>query len=121
MKTPALRFSTVRTENILTEMLLENVVSDDVTIIIVVPCSSVTAKCKMTGDCCVVKFLRRSADATRDMKVISKRRKVHSCLLLKKVTLIKNQKNKLRSRYDQFNSSKYVAVSRLKCKIYRWG
>jgi len=27
----------------------------------------------------------------------------------------------LRSRYDKFISSKYVAVTRLKCKIYRWG
>ena len=31
------------------------------------------------------------------------------------------KKKQLRSRYDQFISSKYVAVSRLKCKIYRWG
>ena len=58
------------------------------------------------------------------------RRKVHSCLILKKVKLIENLKKKLRSRYDQFISSKDVAVSWLKCKIYhsdglasnsRWG
>ena len=41
--------------------------------------------------------------------------KVHSCLLLKNVTLIKNQKN--RSRYDQFISSKYVVVSRFGAKF----
>ena len=43
------------------------------------------------------------------------RRKVDSCVLLKEViVLLKNQKIQLRSRYDQFISSKYVAVSRLK-------
>ena len=31
------------------------------------------------------------------------------------------KKKQLRSRYDQFISSKYVAVSRLKSKMYRWG
>ena len=30
----------------------------------------------------------------------------------------KESEKQLRSRYDQFISSKYVAVSRLKCKIY---
>jgi len=33
----------------------------------------------------------------------------------------KESEKQLRSRYDQFISSKYVAVSRLKCKIYCWG
>ena len=33
-------------------------------------------------------------------------------LIRKKVTLIKNQKKQLRSRYDQCISSKYVPVSR---------
>lgn len=41
-------------------------------------------------------------------------RKVHSCLLLKKVILLKNQNYNWDFEYDQFISSKYVAVSRLK-------
>ena len=32
----------------------------------------------------------------------------------------KESEKQLRTRYDQFISSKYVAVSRLKCKIYCW-
>ena len=34
---------------------------------------------------------------------------------------IKKSEKQLRSRYDQFISSKYVAVSRLQCRIYCWG
>jgi len=33
----------------------------------------------------------------------------------------KESEKQLRSRCNQFISSKYVAVSRLKCKIYCWG
>ena len=34
--------------------------------------------------------------------------------------ITKEFEKQLRYRYDQFISSKYVAVSRLKGKIYRW-
>ena len=35
--------------------------------------------------------------------------------------IIKEFEKQLRSRYVQFISTKYVAVSRLKGKVYRWG
>ena len=48
------------------------------------------------------------------------RRKVYRQLsLIEESYINKESENQLRSRYDQFISSKYVAVSRLKCKIYR--
>ena len=50
------------------------------------------------------------------------RRKVYRQLsLIEESYINKESENQLRSRYDQFISSKYVAVSRLKCKIYRQG
>ena len=39
--------------------------------------------------------------------------------LIEESYTIKESEKQLRSWYDQFISSKYVAVSRLKCKIYR--
>ena len=47
------------------------------------------------------------------------RRKVYLQLsLIEESYINKESENQLRSQYDQFISSKYVAVSRLKCKIY---